>query len=228
MLCFSDIDAVSGWVTITMMTRNSLFALLGLDLPQVELELLALQDVAVRPAALPGPGGDGGEYTTGHELVSESLLHLGVLLPLLVLLLGVLGPLLVEDGLLGVGELCALLAAQGQREVRLVPLSEGGGVDNDDSVLDEGLGPDQLVVGGIVDDVDDPGLAGDALGAPGEVASVEPEGAVLLVAPPHPQGVDPLGRQLGHGGRSGQLELPLLPDWGPLASGSPALMPMVS
>merc|ERR1719189_1466819 len=26
--------------------------------------------------------------------------------------------------------------------------------------------------------------------------TVEPEGAVLLVAPPHPQGVDPLGRQL--------------------------------
>jgi len=104
-----------------MMTRHSLFALLGLDLPQVELELLALQDVAVGPAALSGPGGDGGEHTAGHELICEPLLHLGVLLPLLVLLLGVLGPLLVEDGLLGVGELGALLATQGQREVRLVP-----------------------------------------------------------------------------------------------------------
>ena len=57
----------------------------------------------------------------GHELICEPLLHLGVLLPLLVLLLGVLGPLLVEDSLLGVGELGALLATQGQREVRLVP-----------------------------------------------------------------------------------------------------------
>ena len=52
---------------------------------------------------------------TGHELVSEPLLHLGVLLSLLVLLLGVLGPLLVEDGLLGVGELGALLETKGQR-----------------------------------------------------------------------------------------------------------------
>ena len=43
---------------------SALFPLLGLDLPQVELELLALQDVAVGPPALPGPGGDGGEYTT--------------------------------------------------------------------------------------------------------------------------------------------------------------------
>merc|ERR1719278_1509 len=135
MLCFSDIDAVSGWVTITMMTRHSLFALLGLDLPQVELELLALQDVAVGPPALPGPGGDGGEYTTGHELVSEPLLHLGVLLPLLVLLLGVLGPPLVEDGLLGVGELGALLPSQGQGIVSLVPLSEGSSIDNNDGVL---------------------------------------------------------------------------------------------
>ena len=47
-----------------MMTSNSLFALLGLDLPQVELKLLALQDVSVGPAALAGSGGDGSEDTT--------------------------------------------------------------------------------------------------------------------------------------------------------------------
>ena len=58
---------------------------------------------------------------TSHELVSQSLLNLGILLPLLVLLLGLLGPLLVEDGLLGVGELGALLPPQGQSVVSLVP-----------------------------------------------------------------------------------------------------------
>ena len=47
-----------------MTTSNSLFALLGLNLPQVELELLALQDVPIRPSALAGSGGDGGEDTT--------------------------------------------------------------------------------------------------------------------------------------------------------------------
>ena len=47
-----------------MMTSNSLFALLGLDLPQVKLELLALKDVSVGPAALAGSGGDSGEDTT--------------------------------------------------------------------------------------------------------------------------------------------------------------------
>ena len=99
----------------------SLFALLGLDLPQVELQLLALQHVAVGPAALAGPGGDGGQDTAGHELVGEALLDLGVLLSLGVLLGGLLGPLLVEVGLLGVGQLGALLATQGQGEVGLVP-----------------------------------------------------------------------------------------------------------
>ena len=55
------------------------------------------------------------------------------------------------------------------------PLTEGGSIDDDDGVLDEGLGPDQLVVASVVDNVDDPGLAGSGLGGPGEVASVEPD-----------------------------------------------------
>ena len=58
---------------------------------------------------------------TGHELICESLLDLGVLLSLSVLLGGLLGPLLVEDGFLGVGQLGALLATQGQGKVSLVP-----------------------------------------------------------------------------------------------------------
>ena len=59
--------------------------------------------------------------------------------------------------------------------VEPLPLSEGGGVDHDNGVLDEGLGPDQLVVASVVDNVDDPGLAGSGLGGPGKVASVEPD-----------------------------------------------------
>ena len=59
------------------------------------------------------------------------------------------------------------------------PLTEGGSIDDDDGVLDEGLGPDQLVVASVVDNVDDPGLAGSGLGRPGEVASVEPD--ILLL-----------------------------------------------
>merc|ERR1719201_1289415 len=101
--------------------KISLFSLLGLDLPQIELELLALQDITIRPSALAGSGRDGGEDTTGGELVSQSLVDLGFLLPLCVLLGGGLGPLLVEDGLLSISELGALLTAEGQSIVRLVP-----------------------------------------------------------------------------------------------------------
>ena len=38
----------------------TLFAFLGLDFPQVELQLLAFQDVPVGSATLPRPGGDAG------------------------------------------------------------------------------------------------------------------------------------------------------------------------
>merc|ERR1719278_752446 len=103
------------------LTGIRLFPLLGLDLPQVELQLFPLEDVSVSPAALPGPGGDGCEDTTSHELISQALLNLGVLLPLSVLLSGLLRTLLVEDGLLGVGQLGALLPSQGQGVVSLEP-----------------------------------------------------------------------------------------------------------
>merc|ERR1712048_547097 len=107
------------------MVRTGLFASLGLDLPQVELELLALQNISVGSSTLSWTGGDSGQHTTSHELISQSLLDLGVPLSLLVLPLGLLGPLLVEDRLLGVGQLRALLTSKGEGVVILVPLSEG-------------------------------------------------------------------------------------------------------
>ena len=73
-----------------------------------------------------------------------------------------------------------------------------------------------------------PGLAGNGLAAPGEVASVQPQCTIFLVSTPDTQGVDPLRGQLGHGGRSGQLELPLLTDGSPLSSGGATLMPVIS
>lgn len=45
----------------------------------------------------------------------------------------------------------------------LVPLSEGGGVDLDDSGAGQGVGADKLVVGRVVDDTNNTGLLGDAL-----------------------------------------------------------------
>lgn len=52
----------------------------------------------------------------------------------------------------------SLLASQRSGVVSLIPLSEWKAVDQDDAVLHQGLGSHQLVVRGIVDHVDDPGL----------------------------------------------------------------------
>jgi len=50
--------------------------------------------------------------------------------------------------------------------VGLEPGTEGCGIDLDNSGLGEGVGADELVVGGVVDDTDDTALLSDALGAP--------------------------------------------------------------
>ena len=49
-------------------------------------------------------------------------------------------------------------------------MTEGSGINDDDGVLDEGLGPDQLIVARVVHDVDDTGLPGDSLATPGEIS----------------------------------------------------------
>lgn len=180
-----------------------------MELALVEGELLALQDVAVTTAGLAGPAGDDGEQTTGLELLLDGGVDLAAG--------GVAGGLLLLDGLAPLdlldGGALLLLAATADRlaVVGLVPLSEGGGVDDDDGRLGQGVGPHQLVVARVVLDVDDTGLAGAALGRPGEVTGVETEGTVLVVTAAGPDDVDALGSDTGVRGLAAQLESSLLP-----------------
>ena len=51
-----------------------------------------------------------------------------------------------------------------------VPGSEGVSINSDNAVLDEGLGTDKLVIGGVVGDIKDTDLAGADLSAPRKVA----------------------------------------------------------
>ena len=83
--------------------------------------------------------------------------------------------------------------------MRLVPLPEGRGVDLDDRALDERVGPDELVVRGVVLDAYDTRLLRAVLRAPSKVARVEPKSAVLEVATADTNGVDALGTNLGAG-----------------------------
>lgn len=55
-------------------------------------------------------------------------------------------------------QLGSLLASQRSGEMSLIPLPVGKAVDKHDAVLHQSLGSDQLVVGGIVDHINDPGL----------------------------------------------------------------------
>ena len=50
------------------------------------------------------------------------------------------------------------------------PLTERSSIDDNDSVLHEGLGSHQLVVASVVDNVDDTSLPGDSLTTPREVS----------------------------------------------------------
>lgn len=72
--------------------------------------------------------------------------------------------------LLSLGLSGALLDADLNTVVGLVPVLEGMGIDENDGSLDEGLGTDKLVIGGVVGDIKDTDLAGADLSAPRKVA----------------------------------------------------------
>lgn len=196
----------------------------------VESQLLTLQNVTVTAAGLAGTAGDNGVQTTGLELLLNSGLDLAVG--------GVASSLLLLDGLalLDLLDLLALLGglgllastADGLAVVGLVPLSERSSVDLDDGATGQGVGSDQLVVGRVVGDGNDTGLAGAALGGPGEVAGVETQGTVLVVTTTSADGVDSLGANLGVGTLAASLESALLPVVGALGTGGGALVARVT
>jgi hypothetical protein len=179
------------------------------QLTLVESELLTLEDVSVTATALARARGNDSEDTTSLELLLKSVLDLA--------LGSEAGSLLLLDSaaLLHLLLLLALLllsaTAEGLAVVGLVPLTEGGGINLDNGGLGQGVGTDQLVVGRVVGDNDDTGLAGDTLRGPGEVARVETQGTELLVATAGADGVDALGADTGVGLLTARLENALLP-----------------
>lgn len=60
--------------------------------------------------------------------------------------------------------------------MRLVPLSKRGRVNQDDTILNERLSSDKLVITGIINDINNPSLSGTVFTSPSEVAVVQPEG----------------------------------------------------
>lgn len=196
--------------------------LVGSELPEVELKLLALKDVAVGTARLTGAAGDGGVEAASSELGFEEGVDLRVLLLLIQVALGVVGELL---GLIGGLDGGLALFRDGLGVVSLVPLPEGGGIDLDDAALDKSVGADKFVVGGVVSDTDQPRLAGDVLRSPCIVSGIETESTELGVTTTDTNAVDTLGAELGGGGLATELELSLLAVVGTLRTSLRALVP---
>lgn len=198
--------------------------LLALDLLEVELEFLTLKDVTVATARLTGTAGDEGQETASGELVINMGIDLGELLAALKLTEDAAGLLLL--GLLG--SLGTLTLTKSLTVVGLVPLTEGSGINLNDGRLDKSLGTDELVVAGIVDNINDTGLAADGLASPGEVARVKTEGTLLDVTTTDADGVDTLGTELGVGCLTAEIELSLLAVESTLGTGGRSLVAAIT
>jgi len=132
------------------------------------------------------------------------------------------------SGLLDLFTFDGLLLAEFNTVVSDVPLSEGSGVDLDDAALDQSVGSDEFVVGGVVDDHDDLGLSGDLFRSPGEVTSIESEGLEFVVSSSHSVSSDGLFADLGEGGRTTRFVLLLLLVDGHTTTGKSSLVSRVS
>jgi hypothetical protein len=177
----------------------------GLDLFVVEFKFLAFQDVTIAATRLAGARSNNGVEATSGELIINKRINLGQVLASSNLFQQATRLL---DGF-GIFRSLTLLA-QNFTVVRFVPLTEGGSIDLDDGALDEGLGTDKFVVGSVVDDINDTGLARDGFTGPGERTRVQTESAVLNITSTDTDGVDALLTELGVGRLTTEFELSLL------------------
>ena len=190
-------------------------ALLLLHLALVEGKLGALKDVPINAAVLARAARHARNKTASLHLVGyasvDSTPNFVPLLPL------------ARDSPADLDSLGGFLA-QLNTVVLLEPLAERRGIDLHNRVLHQRLGAHQLVVGGIVDDVEHTGAAGARLRGPGEVAVLKAQRPELGVAATHAHSPDALSADTGACRGAAQLVLPLLTVDRALATRRPALL----
>jgi len=204
--------------TPTLSKTNCLFlGLLGLELTLVELVFLAFQDVTISAAGLSRAGRNAGQKaSTGHLVLKGRVQGTGALAGLVLLLcLFALG--VINNGGLALDGEVDLVVLQ-------VPLTERGGVNSNNASLDQSLGTHKFVVRGVVNNINDTGLASLDFGTPREVTGFKAQCAPLKVATHASHTVDVLLSELGVGGWATQLKLAFLAVICALSTGVAALV----
>merc|ERR1719450_862335 len=146
--------------------------LLSLELLLVEFKFSAFEDVAIAAAGLTWTRGNAGEESTRVELVSNLWVNHSASSVTLEVSSDVSGSLGLSSGLVA---LLNLLLVELNVVVLEVPAPEGVSVDEDNAVLHNGLGSNKLVVGSVVDNIEDSCLPSERLGSPGKVSGIDTE-----------------------------------------------------
>ena len=130
-------------------------SLLLLGLLQVELKFFSFEDVSVDASALSWARRDAGEQMTGVELIGKLWLDFAVLSEGSQLSFGVTRSLSTFTGLIRFFKSFLVKLHIVSLEV---PLSEGTSIDEDNRVLHKCLGTNKLIVGRVIDCVQNSGL----------------------------------------------------------------------
>lgn len=108
------------------------------------------------------------------------------------------------------------------------PLSEGSRIDLDNRTLHQGLRPHQLIITGIVDDIDDAGLPGCHFTTPRKVTRIESKTSFLDISTTNTDFVNAFGANTGVGRLPTQFELSLLAVVSPFCTGMRAFMTRIA
>jgi len=95
-----------------------------------------------------------------------------------------------------------------------IELSEWIGINGDNAVFNDGLGSDELIVGSVINNIQNSSLSCDRFRSPGEISGIIFQGSKLRVSTSGSNLSNSLWSQFGHRCLSSHLELSLLlMDW---------------
>jgi len=157
----------------------------GINLFGVELQLLAFQYVAVSTTGLSRAGANAGQKSLSGKLIDQFGINGLGLFVLLDSILSSLGLFLLD------GDFLSLFIVEVDTIVIAIPLCEGSRVNGHDAVFNQCIGTNQLIVGCVIDHIDDSCLAGDCLRSPVEVSFLETESSELEVTSTNPNSSNP-------------------------------------